>query len=214
MKHIFIFIVGVILCISSYAQTIGSKVSLTAVDGKAYTGTITKIQGDKYNVKYDGFDFEAWLTGSQFTVTDNPSAAPITRKNTYQRNEIQQTTTDNTNTDNNVPQQKSTGAKPTIADVTKVIKADWEKGPTSMEPKKTVTINDIKFGASEKSNYAMQLEGVPIGALVTHAKIDFTENKFYNNETQHVRRIMTAWVYRDQFGEWAVMNTYTAYPDK
>ncbi len=104
--------------------------------------------------------------------------------------------------------------KPTKDDVTKAIKSTWEKGPTSSEPKKTVTINDIKFGTSEKSNYAQQLEGVPKGALITNAKIDFTENKFYNNETQHVRRIMTAWVYKDAFGEWAVMNTYTAYPDK
>ena len=185
MKHYFILIVIILFYTPAFPQIVGSKVSLTAVDGKPYTGTITEIQGEKYKIKYDSYDFDAWLTSNQFTVTDN-----------------------------NVPQQKSTGAKPTIADVTKVIKADWEKGPTGMEPKKTVTINDIKFGASEKSNYAMQLEGVPIGALVTHAKIDFTENKFYNNETQHVRRIMTAWVYRDQFGEWAVMNTYTAYPDK
>ncbi len=104
--------------------------------------------------------------------------------------------------------------KPTKDDITKALKSTWEKAATSLEPKKTVTVSEIKFGTSEKSNYAQQLEGVPKGALITNAKIDFTQNIFYNNETQHTRRIMTAWVYKDAFGEWAIMNTYTAYPDK
>lgn len=104
--------------------------------------------------------------------------------------------------------------KPTMNDVTKAIKSTWEKAQTSVEPKKTVTINDIKFGTSEKSNYAQQLDGVPKGALITNAKIDWTQNLFYSNETQHVRRIMTAWVYKDQFGEWQIMNNGTVYPDK
>jgi len=102
--------------------------------------------------------------------------------------------------------------KPTKDDVTRSLKADWEKAATSLSPKKTVTVNDIKFGTSEKSNYAQQLEGVPKGALITNAKIDFTENTFYDKETQHTRRIMTAWVYKNAFGEWAIMNTYISYP--
>lgn len=106
------------------------------------------------------------------------------------------------------------GEKPTKEDVTNVIKHTWEKDATNLEPKKTVTINDIKFGSSEKANYAQQLEGVPEGGLITNAKIDFTENIFYTNETRHTRRIMTAWVYKDKFNEWAVMNTYTEYPGK
>jgi hypothetical protein len=104
--------------------------------------------------------------------------------------------------------------KPTKDDITKSLKATWEKAATSFAPKTTVTVNEIKFGTSEKSNYKQQLEGVPKGALITNAKIDFTENTFYTSETRKVRRIMTAWVYKDAFGEWAIMNTYTAYPDK
>jgi len=84
MKRIFIFLLVFIFLTSATAQTIGSKVSLTAVDGKAYTGTITKIQGDKYNVKYDGFDFEAWLTGSQFTVVNANRLTPNTINQTQQ----------------------------------------------------------------------------------------------------------------------------------
>jgi len=106
------------------------------------------------------------------------------------------------------------GDKPTKQDINKVMKTTWEKEPSSLNPKVTVTINDIKMGTSAKSTYAQQLEGVPKGALVTFAKIDFSTNSFYNNDTQKVRRITTAWVYKDQFGEWAVMNTATVYPDK
>jgi len=54
----------------SHAQQVGSKVSLTASDGKTYTGVISEVQGDKFKIKYDGFDFTAWLTSTQFTVTD------------------------------------------------------------------------------------------------------------------------------------------------
>lgn len=49
-------------------KNVGSEVSFAAVDGKTYTGTITQIQGDKYKVKYDNVDFEAWLTAPQFQV--------------------------------------------------------------------------------------------------------------------------------------------------
>ena len=104
------------------------------------------------------------------------------------------------------------GEKPTKEDVTKAMKLTWEKAASTTAPKSTVTINDITFGTSEKANYAQELEGVPKDALITNAKIDFTENIFYDSETKHTRRIMTAWVYKDKFNEWAVMNTYTAYP--
>src|SRR5665647_1542663 len=86
IKKILIFLLGIMLFVSSREQTLGSKVSLTAVDGQAYTGTITKIQGDKYNVKYDGFDFEAWLTGSQFTVVNANLPTPNTVVNQAQQN--------------------------------------------------------------------------------------------------------------------------------
>lgn len=67
----------------------------------------------------------------------------------------------------------SSAQKPAKADITTVMKDKWEK---ATGPKQTVTISDIKLGISTKSNYAQQLEGVPKGALVTHAKIDFTSS--------------------------------------
>ncbi|HEX2608869.1 MAG TPA: hypothetical protein VHK91_15905, partial [Flavisolibacter sp.] len=62
---------------------IGSMVSFTAVDGKKYTGVIKDIQGNQYKVKYDGFDYEAWLQADQFTSESNqPQTTPITATHT------------------------------------------------------------------------------------------------------------------------------------
>ena len=58
---------------SSFAQTIGSKVSFKAVDDKSYTGTVKEIRGNQYRIAYEGFDFEAWLTNDQFQVLTNTS---------------------------------------------------------------------------------------------------------------------------------------------
>jgi hypothetical protein len=58
----------------SFAQTIGSKVTFTAIDGKTYTGTIKEINNNQYKVKYDRADFEAWLTRDQFKLLDNSSS--------------------------------------------------------------------------------------------------------------------------------------------
>lgn len=68
IKNIFISLALAMICNSLPAQTVGSKVSLYDPTGKTYTGVIKDIQGDKYKVKYDGFDFEAWLTTDQFRV--------------------------------------------------------------------------------------------------------------------------------------------------
>lgn len=79
MKYIFMLMAATVFCTSAISQTIGSKVSLTAVDGKNYTGVITDIQGGKYKVKYDGYDFDSWLTGSQFTVVNATPPIPNTQ---------------------------------------------------------------------------------------------------------------------------------------
>jgi len=105
-----------------------------------------------------------------------------------------------------------TGDKPTKGDITKAMKNKWEKAATNLNPKVTIDINEIIIGPSAKANYAQELEGVPKGAVVTTAKIDFTQNSFYTTETQKVRRITKAWVYRDEFKQWAIMNTGTTYP--
>ncbi len=87
MKYIFMLMAATVICTATMSQKIGSKVSLTGVDGKNYTGIITDIQGGKYKVKYDAYDFNAWLTQRQFVVTNTPA----TRQNTFEKNDRQQT---------------------------------------------------------------------------------------------------------------------------
>lgn len=74
MKQIISLFAAFVLYSSAMAQQVGSKVSFSATDGKTYTGIIKEVDGDKYKIKYDGFDFEAWLTSSQFSVIENPPA--------------------------------------------------------------------------------------------------------------------------------------------
>jgi hypothetical protein len=57
-----------VLTTNTTTANIGSRVSFPGVDGKTYTGVITETQGNQYKVKYDGYDFEAWLQPNQFTV--------------------------------------------------------------------------------------------------------------------------------------------------
>ena len=68
IKSLFILWVALLLDSGCIAQQTGSKVSFTAADAKIYTGTITDIQGDKYKVKYDRVDFEAWIAANQCTA--------------------------------------------------------------------------------------------------------------------------------------------------
>jgi len=77
-SFLFFFVVG-----SSFAQTIGSKVSFKATDDKSYTGTVKEIRGNQYRVAYEGFDFEAWFTNGQFQVltSTTTNGAEITQNN-------------------------------------------------------------------------------------------------------------------------------------
>lgn len=59
------------------AASVGSKVNLKDVSGKSYTGTVTEIKGNQYNIKYDGYDFNAWLRADQFNVVNTSATANI-----------------------------------------------------------------------------------------------------------------------------------------
>ena len=107
----------------------------------------------------------------------------------------------------------ATSEKPTKDDVIAVMKSNWEKAGSNLNPKVTITINSITFGSSSKANYADELEGIPKNALITAAKIDFTANTFYSDGVQKTRRVMTASVYKNKFNEWDVMNNGTVYPE-
>ena len=76
MKKIAVFLIALSWFTYSTAQTIGSKVSLIAVDGKAYTGDIIEVENGKYKVKYDRFDFSAWLNKDQFSLVNNNPLTP------------------------------------------------------------------------------------------------------------------------------------------
>lgn len=76
MKPIIIFLVAANFFSYSIAQNKGSIVSFAGTDGKTYTGIITDISPGKYKVKYDGYDFEAWLTSNQFTLVNTNPLSP------------------------------------------------------------------------------------------------------------------------------------------
>lgn len=64
------FLIALILFKAVFAQTIGTKVSFTAIDGKSYTGVVKEIRGNQFKIKYDGFNFESWLLNNQFSFVN------------------------------------------------------------------------------------------------------------------------------------------------
>jgi len=74
MKLFLTLVACTALYVYSFAQTIGSKVTFSAVDGKTYTGTVKDISNNQYKIKYDGVDFEAWLKREQFKLLDNSTS--------------------------------------------------------------------------------------------------------------------------------------------
>ena len=65
---------GTFMCTVAFCQAIGSKVTFPGTDGRTYNGTITSIQAGKYYVKYDGYDYNAWLDRNQFTLLGGETA--------------------------------------------------------------------------------------------------------------------------------------------
>ena len=65
-----------------FAQTVGSKVSFKTVSGQICTGIITEVKPNQYKVKYDGYNFESWLTASQFQVVANTNPINTTSNQT------------------------------------------------------------------------------------------------------------------------------------
>lgn len=68
MKKVFVIIISTFFYTYVKCQTIGSRVSFPATDGKTYTGVIKDIQGNSFKIKYDGFEYESWLMANQFSV--------------------------------------------------------------------------------------------------------------------------------------------------
>lgn len=97
-------------------------------------------------------------------------------------------------------------AAPTKAIVEAVLKSYWDKSEASYPNiKVSLTLNDVKFGQSYVATLKeVEVEGFPRGGMVTAAIVDFTVRSYYTKETQAVRRVREARVYKDKFGEWAV----------
>ena len=108
----------------------------------------------------------------------------------------------------NAKSPKQTGrAAPTKEIVEQVLKRGWDKSAANYpNVKVTLTLNAVKFGKAYVATVQeVQVEGFPKGAIVTPAIVDFTVRTYYNKETQAVRRVREARVYKDKFDEWAVM---------
>ena len=91
---------------------------------------------------------------------------------------------------------------PTQAIVERAMKQTWDKsGP----PKTVLTLNAVKFGSAYKATaQEVQVEGIP-GGMVTPAIVDFTVRTYDTRETQALKRVREARVYKDKMGDWAVM---------
>ncbi|CAN5571400.1 hypothetical protein BH10ACI3_BH10ACI3_08560 [soil metagenome] len=105
------------------------------------------------------------------------------------------------------PKAKPGRAAPTKEIVEKVLKSSWDKsGDSYPNVKAVLTLNDVKFGRAYVATVQeVQVEGFPKGGIVTPAIVDFTVRNYYNSETQAVRRVREARVYKDKFDEWAIM---------
>jgi len=99
------------------------------------------------------------------------------------------------------------GVNATKEIVEEVLKRNWDKSATEYpNVKVTLTLNAAKFGKAYTATVQeVQVEGFPEGAMVTPAIVDFTVRTYYNSETQALRRVREARVYKDKFDEWAVM---------
>lgn len=104
-------------------------------------------------------------------------------------------------------QKKPVRAAPTKEIVEGVLKSSWDKSEANYPNVKAVlTLNDVKFGKAYVATLKeVQVEGFPKGGMVTPAIVDFTVRNYYNSETQAVRRVREARVYKNKFDEWAVM---------
>ncbi len=95
---------------------------------------------------------------------------------------------------------------PTKEIVETTLRRLWDKPASSFSPKTALELHSVKFGKAYKATaQEVQVDGVPDGARVTPAIVDFSVRTFNSNATQVVRRVREAKVYRDKFDEWAVM---------
>ena len=80
--------------------------------------------------------------------------------------------------------------------------------------KKSVTVHSVKLGKPAKAALSdVGIDGVPQGAVVTPALVDFTVREYYSTETQAVRRVHEVKVFKNAFDEWALLSGSAQGPD-
>jgi len=95
---------------------------------------------------------------------------------------------------------------PTQEIVETVLKSRWDKSATPTNAKSALALNGVKFGKAYKATLQeVQVEGIPQNGMVTPAVVDFTVRTYHSNQTQAVRRVREARVYKDKMNEWTVM---------
>ena len=99
----------------------------------------------------------------------------------------------------------TTKETPVAADIEKAMRSAWDKEGSSSSPKQVYEANSIKIGTGAKANEQDKIDGIPPGAWVTIVRVDFTVRTHYTKVIQSFRRVRDCKVYKDQFGEWAVM---------
>ena len=96
--------------------------------------------------------------------------------------------------------------RPITTIVEAVLKSSWDRTASSTNPRAVLTLNAVRFGTAARATaQEVQVEGIPRGARVTPAIVDFTVRTYYTNEIQVLRRVREARVYRDKMGDWAIM---------
>jgi len=106
----------------------------------------------------------------------------------------------------NLVRAQAGGDAPTKEIVEQVLKSGWDKAASSLNAKAVLTLNSIKMGPATKATVQqVQVDGLPEGAMVTPAVVDFTVRTYYTGETQALRRVREAIIYKDKMGEWAVV---------
>ena len=187
---------------ATHAQTINSKVSMVDAAGKAYTGVITAINGDKYYVKYDGFEFSAWLTRDQFTIPEVKQAPAAPKAGGGAPNfdyladrEIVDCTIEQ--------EQVKPTAAPQPALLRKLIQCLFErKAPAGMTGAKTMDISAFQIGTARKWRPLEDIGSGNLKTMVYPVKVSWTEKTFYETYTQQIDNISMFQCYVNAVGEW------------
>ncbi len=204
MKAITIFLFACLFCTPSIAQKIGSKVSLVAVDGKTYTGTITEVQGGIYKIKYDGFDFEASLSAGQFTlITPAPAPAPKSPP---------------------APGTQSAAAVKAVPNGSKPVQQNLQAWMDRMiaKPAQTgsdgaVTYEILSFAVGNPRKWQYSDGGNPSdghNTTVYPVKVHFIQKTHYRTRTRVLDRQTVFTSFKDAFGEWKFGYSSTPHVDK